>query len=86
MSFVVRDGCVAQSVEQWPFKPTVEGSIPPAPTKRKSPPLGDFCFGAGGSQLLGFRGDEKGGVIFRECAKPRAGVAEIWLQRWTDYL
>lgn len=33
---VLRYGCVAQSVEQWPFKPTVEGSIPPAPTRRNN--------------------------------------------------
>ncbi len=25
-------GCIAQLVEQWPFKPTVVGSIPTAPT------------------------------------------------------
>ncbi len=31
-------GCVAQSVEQWPFKPTVVGSIPSAPTLQKKSP------------------------------------------------
>ncbi len=28
-------GCIAQSVEQWPLKPTVVGSIPTAPTPVK---------------------------------------------------
>lgn len=35
-------GSVAQSVEQWPFKPFVAGSIPAGPTKRKSPFIGVF--------------------------------------------
>ncbi len=29
-------GTVAQSVEQWPFKPTVVGSIPTGPTNKNS--------------------------------------------------
>lgn len=81
-------GCVAQSVEQWPFKPTVEGSIPPAPTIIKIA-LGDsaiFVIGWEGSQLLGFRGDEKSGVMPNKHVRPRAGVAGIRLRRQTDYL
>lgn len=33
---LIQFGCIAQSVEQWPLKPTVVGSIPTAPTRHVS--------------------------------------------------
>ena len=47
----------------------------------------DFWFLAGdeGSQLLGFRRDEEGGAMFREHAKPRAGVEKFLARRRKKY-
>jgi hypothetical protein len=40
----------------------------------------------GESALRHFREDEKDGAMFREHAKPRVGVAEIYERRRVNYL
>ena len=60
-----RHARIAQLVEQWPLKPTVGGSNPPARTKNIRPCAGDFCAGRT-NHLRGLCEDENAGAMFRQ--------------------
>ena len=54
--------------------------------KRENSHKGVFLLGQEEVNCFTSERDEKGGVMFREYAKPRAGVAEIYERRRINYL